>query len=197
MCHRSNYLPSAGHRAPNEKELREGYENKEQGDSGSESEWGPSPLLMPNLHLPEAQNPSPSVPPVPKTQKSASNAKAEEEISPVAPEGPTRLLNSTNESSEYSHQGNGEEEPAVELQNYMCTHDAEDGNWECEKEKYVCILMGALQEGFGAEDGGVRTDSTGERKREFCDEGEGVRGYGRGKKRIMGDERYLTGRRAG
>jgi len=196
MCYPTASQHSAGHRAPNEEQPLEGYEYEGQGGSSSESAWDPSPLLMPNLHLPEAQNTSPSVPPVPKTQKSTSNAKAEEEISPVAPEGPARLLNSTNESSEYSHHGNGEEEPAVELQNYMCTHDAEDGNWECEKEKYVCILMGALQEGLGAEGGEVRTDSTGERMREFCDEGEDARGYGRGKKRIMGDERYLTGRRA-
>lgn len=198
MCHQAAHTPSACHRAPNnEEELQEVYEYEEQGDSGSESEWDSSPLLMPNL-LPEAQNSPCSIPSVPKTQKSSSNAKAEEEICPTAVEGLALLLASTGESSEYGHDGIGEEELAVELQNDMCIlHYTANENWEWEKEKYVCILMGAILEGLGAEGEGVQNDAAGTRKREFCDEGEGAREYGKGKRRrsIMGDEKYLTEKR--
>jgi len=198
MCHLATYIPSASHRAPNsEEELLEGYEYEEQGDPGSESEWDSSPLLRSNLHLPEAQNPSPPAPSVPKTQQSGSNAKAEEEISATALEGLALLLNSTGESSEYGHGGNGEEDLAVELQNHMCIlHDAANGNWEREKEKYVGILMEALLGGLEAKGEGVQIDSASTWKRAFCDEREGVREYGKDKRRgIMDDEKYLTRRR--
>ena len=198
MCHPAALLPSACHRATNnEEELPEGYDYEEQGDSCPELEWGSTPLLRPNLQLPEARNPSLPAPSIPKTRKSSSNAKAEEEISPIALGGLALLLTSTDESSEYGHGGNGDEELGVELQNYMyILHDAANENWEWEKEKYVCILMGAVLEGIGAEGEGVQIDSLGTRKREFCDEGEGVREYGKGKRRsIMGDEKYLTEKR--
>jgi len=161
MFHKTAYLPSTGNCAPNEDEFLAGYKYKEQGGSGSKSEWDPSPLLTPNHPLPENQNPSPSVP---KIQKSTSNAKAEEEISPTALEGLALLLTSADEPSEYGHHGNGEEELAVELEKYMCIlHDAADENWDREREKYVYVLMGALLEGHGTEDEGVRIDSIGMR----------------------------------
>ncbi|PUU82937.1 hypothetical protein B9Z19DRAFT_1073797 [Tuber borchii] len=197
MYHPTAHMPSACHRAPNnEEELLEGYKYKEQGDSDSESEWDSSSLLRPNLHLLELRNPS-SPTSIPKTRKSSSYAKAQEEISPTALEGLALLLTSTGESSEYGHGGNGEEELAVELQNYMCIlNDAADEKWEWEKEKYVCILMKALLGGLGIEGEGVQIDPVGTRKREFCNEGEGVREYGKDKRRrILGDEKYLTGRR--
>ncbi|PWW78004.1 hypothetical protein C7212DRAFT_342425 [Tuber magnatum] len=179
--------------------LEERYESEGQEGPESESERDSSPIQRPRLQPPETGNAPPEAPHSPDARNSTSETGAEEGISQIALEELALLLTSTGESSEYCHGENGAEELAVELQNYMyILHDAADENWAREKEGYVCILMEAVLEGFDAEDEGVRIDfAASAQKRAFCDE-EGVRRYdGSKRRRIVGDEKYLTGRKAG
>ncbi|RPA96809.1 hypothetical protein L873DRAFT_1810887 [Choiromyces venosus 120613-1] len=140
-------------------------ESKVYGDSEAESEGDSSPLPASCVHILETQNPSSKRASAQKLQASTftSHADPTEEISPTALAGLATLLTSTGEPTQHEKGEDGDEELAVEIQNYIhILHDAMDESWEAEKEGYVCVLMEAFLEVLGAEGEGVR-------KRAFCD----------------------------